>query len=300
MSNPITSPQRHKKRIKQGSFFSLRKKIAIISVIFTGVVMGIWTIKTLNAPLNDMNIPLLTTLDMNPHLFKEAPGQEDIIISPHSDKEFYAELDRDQKKTPPGQLRIKEERPSKQVSQEALLTEKFTEKTPIIEEISKPEKISKIETISSQENISIVETPTALTEIMSYTPQKNSQKAKKFRKTLEMTIQETKKKMRHKTTLNKKVFLKKISLKKKSKGSYWIQVASLSTENAALIESKRLQRKSKKELKSESFRTVRVDLGKPKGVKYRVHFGPYERSTAIQKCKNLKGQERINCLVVKN
>ena len=84
-----------------------------------------------------------------------------------------------------------------------------------------------------------------------------------------------------------------------SGSGYWVQVASLPTQASAHKEAKRLQGKSAKELKVQKYRTVRVDLGKPKGVRYRVHFGPLSKSQAVQKCKNLKGNEKISCLVVK-
>lgn len=85
----------------------------------------------------------------------------------------------------------------------------------------------------------------------------------------------------------------------KGKGNYWLQLASVASEKTAQSEGKRLQAKAGGELQSARLKTVRVDLGKPKGIRHRVHFGPYSREEAIQKCEALKNKSNMTCLVVK-
>jgi Sporulation related domain. len=81
-------------------------------------------------------------------------------------------------------------------------------------------------------------------------------------------------------------------------GMYWVQVASLPTETAAEKEWNRIQAKCTKDLNGHDHRLMRVDLGKPKGVRYRVQCGPFARPDAVQKCRNMQ-HNGVNCLVVK-
>ena len=65
-------------------------------------------------------------------------------------------------------------------------------------------------------------------------------------------------------------------------GSVMIQVASVSTKSAAEAEYKRIVRKNKM-LRGVGKKIVRVDLGKPKGIVYRVQVGPFKDKPEAQK-----------------
>ena len=82
------------------------------------------------------------------------------------------------------------------------------------------------------------------------------------------------------------------------KAGYWIQLASLPTETAAEKEWNRIQAKCTQDLNQQDHRIMRVDLGKPKGVRYRLQCGPLPRSEAVQKCRSIKSNG-VDCLVVK-
>ena len=324
---------------------SMPVKISAIVLIFTGVVLSVWTMKSSRSFVDDDDLPMIAN-DFGADSFKAAPGEEDATQAPHSDKEFYSELEPAQPMTmgtaeSKEQLRTTPEAPSEQVSQEALFVEaNKTSEGGVDKSISETSKgaakAGPALTASAKETenttIKVVETandtaetykapaPTALTQP---------------RKTLKMAINDTQhaihktaKSLVHDKSLSKDHLEKKAAPvqvgKAKSTSSqkvvkaaapskmessspsahssaqkiYWVQIATLPTQAAAAKEWRRLQGKAPKLLKGQNYQAVRVDLGKPKGIRYRVHFGPFTKSQAIQKCQTLKSS-KMGCLVVK-
>ncbi len=283
-------------------------KIGAVALIFAGIVLSVWTMKSAHTPVNDEDLPVIASeLEMDD--FKVAPSEKDDGQVPHSDKEFYSELEPAKPIAQKEAFRKAPERPSKQVSPETLFAKGAA---AVKEEV--PTKATKE---VSDGDVKVVDNANDSAK-QAYKAPAPTVSASKPRKTLEMAIQDTQSEMRrnaNRLARNdnlskndvKKVVSAPVSVPTKASTSvkaaggqgYWVQVASLPTQASAQKEAKRLQAKSKKELKSQDYRTVRVDLGKPKGIRYRVHFGPFSRSQAVQKCQNLKGNEKISCLVVK-
>ena len=280
-------------------------KIGAVALIFAGVVLSVWMMKSTQTPLNDDDLPVLSA-DIDMDDFKVAPSEEDEVRVPHSDKEFYSELDSAGSKTKDA-FRKAPERPSEQVSQEALFAKGSSAATEEAStETTKEASGVPVKVIENANNAAKKAYKAPAPTVSTSKPQK----------TLEMAIQETQKEMKKEAhhLSQDKMLSKKVSSAKQtgsrkasvtpgakvgtSKG-YWVQVASLPTQKAAQTEALRLQAKSAKELKTQKYRTVRVDLGKPTGIRYRVHFGPFPKKQAVQKCQNLKGNEKISCLVVK-
>ena len=94
-----------------------------------------------------------------------------------------------------------------------------------------------------------------------------------------------------------------VSNKKRASGSkskaYQVQLAASRSSERARTEWKRLQRKNLDLLGDLELTVVRVDLGKEKGVFFRLRVGPLSNvSEARQLCSALK-KRRIGCLVVR-
>jgi hypothetical protein len=80
--------------------------------------------------------------------------------------------------------------------------------------------------------------------------------------------------------------------------SIMIQVASLPTKPAAEAEYKRLQRKSRI-LKRVGRKIVKIDLGKSKGVKYRLQIGPFKNRSEAQKVVSDMRENGISAYIAK-
>lgn len=373
------------------------KKIAIIACAFTFVVVGYWFFKSDSDHVDENELPVLTashdTSEETLDGFKEAPSQEDIIAAPHSDKEFYGELDQSQKQSEKDTktLRSLPERPSQQVSQESLFADnEATSSDTTIEKDSSEkdvvqftdEDFTESSTDEAQNNesqhqvkVDVIDEPTVIKK--DNTDQ--SHRGPRSRKTLQMALADTSKQLAEDSSAlsdQKDIRKQKVenpneslhiihdeSQAKKDKeqalrrrkqviavsrpentpqmnqrvqnvastnsgqtkakapqstassspsnstksarnaqsqtGTYWIQVASLATEDAAVKQAKRLESKTPGNLTNTVRRTIRVDLGKPHGIKYRVQYGPYTKTSAIHRCKKLKSQDRIDCFVTK-
>ncbi|HBN23194.1 MAG TPA: hypothetical protein DD412_08160 [Holosporales bacterium] len=313
---------------------SMPVKISAIALVFAGVVLSVWTMKSSRTFMDDDDLPTIAN-DFGADAFKVEPGEEDVIQAPHSDKEFYSELEPAKSSHGKEAFRATPEVPSEQVSQEALFveasklpetgvaSEENTEKTvantsdtstnmgassPASAQEAKATDITVVEAVND-----VSETYKAPAPTVSNTP----------RKTLEMAIGETQQPVQ-KTGATKNVAAQQmppktvvkttISASSKAKSApskattattvsgakrvYWVQIASLPTQAAAQKEWVRLQGKAPKILKGQNYKTVRVDLGKPRGIRYRVHVGPFSKAQAVQKCQGLKGS-KLGCLVVK-
>lgn len=315
-------PARSSKRGLMGRFnLSMPVKISAIALIFAGVVLSVWTMKSSRSFIDDDDLPMIAN-DFGADSFKVAPGEDDSIQAPHSDKEFYSELEPTPSTAPNEEFRATPEMPSNQISQAALAKEEGES------DVSQP---SKIETkgASSQETdrptVNVVETANKTPETYKApAPTVSSQP----RKTLQMAINETQQDI-HKTAKNlahdrdlsktqgSALATLPVTPKEAPKAAvttsplkivetptpnaqkiYWVQIASLPTQAAAQKEWSRLQGKASAILKGQNHRSVRVDLGKPKGIRYRVHVGPFTKAQAIQKCQNLKNSQ-MGCLVIK-
>ncbi len=310
---------------------SMPVKISAVALIFAGVVLSVWTMKSSRSFMDD-DLPTIVN-DFGADPFKVAPGEEDAVQVPHSDKEFYSELEPAQSTYGKEEFRAIPEAPSEQVSQEALFVEagKVPETEITYEESAekKRDKVSDISSdarpvaVSAQEakgaDITVVE---AVNDVSETYKAPASTVGNKSRKTLEMTLGETQQpvgkadvtkadvqqkapqvvvKTTMPTSSKAKSDPSKAMLSTTVSGAekvYWVQIASLPTQAAAQKEWTRLQGKAPQTLKGQSYKTVRVDLGKPKGIRYRVHVGPFSKAQAVQKCRTLKGSN-LDCLVIK-
>ena len=77
---------------------------------------------------------------------------------------------------------------------------------------------------------------------------------------------------------------------------YSLQLGSLPTEIIAQQELKRLKNKYH-DLINTVIKVVKIDLGKPKGVRYRISAGSFTKKHALKKCNNIKKLGGA-CLVV--
>jgi hypothetical protein len=340
---------------------SMPVKISAIALVFAGIVLSVWTMKSSRSFMDDDDLPTIAN-DFGASAFKVEPGEEDAIQVPHSDKEFYSELEPAKPTQNKEELRAAPEAPSEQVSQEALFVE--ASKVPemailpegreeneepqasdissrVVESSSNSKSVVDVKTVEKKvEEVTVVEAANDTPE--TYKAPAPTVSLNKPRKTLEMAIDETQRKIHrtasalaHDRSLSKdqsaggKVVVKKdvvtqvtspkmtvavstptpkktqavssvIATTTASSGAraYWVQIASLPTQAAAQKEWVRLQGKAPKTLKGQNYNTVRVDLGKPKGIRYRVHVGPFSKAQAVQKCQNLKGAN-LGCLVIK-
>ena len=332
---------------------SMPVKISAIALIFAGIVLSVWTMKSSRSFMDDDDLPTIAN-DFGADTFKVAPGEEDAIQVPHSDKEFYSELEPAKLTLNKEEFRATPEAPSEQVSQEALFVEasnvpetavsaEESVEKPTVEASAAPAKkevhsIVPIEEIKGPD-ITVVEAANDASKTYK-APAPTVSNAP--RKTLEMAIHETQRDIHKKAaalvrdrSLSKdqlggdKVAVRKgmsdqrassaaminVSTSTPSKAKtdslavatttsvagdrvYWVQIASLPTQASAQKEWVRLQGKAPKTLKGQDYKTVRVDLGKPKGIRYRVHVGPFSKTQAVQRCQNLKSSN-IGCLVVK-
>ncbi len=351
----------------------LAKKIAGISIVFAFVVVGYWTFKKDDYLLGDGELPVITAESSisDGADFKVPPTEEDIIASPHSDKQFYSELDQSKPNqtnaVKAGGLRALPEDPSQQVSQEKMMAQAEQD---LSKEANAGESMTVASTQKGDDNP--VQAEAAKDVVVAVVDEPKAQEARKVskpRKTLEMAIQETQNKVKqesqvlsyqknvtkHKVrTANdhldivrddslttaaktsntgagkpKTIQVKSADNAKKTvrvhynkvpegmkatakapvrsaapksspkAGSYYIQVASLANEGAAASEAKRIENKAAGDLSAANRRTVRVDLGQPKGIKYRVQYGPYAKQNAVDACKSLKGKSGIGCFVIR-
>ncbi|NCP62853.1 MAG: SPOR domain-containing protein [Alphaproteobacteria bacterium] len=314
---------------------SMPVKISAVALIFAGVVLSVWTMKSSRSFMEDDDLPTIAN-DFGTDSFKVAPGEEDAIQVPHSDKEFYSELEPAQPTYGKEAFRATPEAPSEQVSQEALfveagkvpetemISEESTEKTR--DEISDSSSDAGSVSLSAQEakdaHITVVEAVNDVSETYKAPAPTVSNKPKK---TLEIALGETQQPVGKadatkadvqqkaqqvvvKTTMptpskvksvpSKAMLSTTVSGAQGAQRVYWVQIASLPTQAAAQKEWMRLQGKAPQTLKGQSYKTVRVDLGKPKGIRYRVHVGPFSKAQAVQKCRTLKGSS-LDCLVIK-
>ena len=334
---------------------SMPVKITVIALIFAGVVLSIWTMKSPRSFMDDDDLPTIAN-DFGADAFKAAPREEDAIQVPHSDKEFYSELEPEKPIQNKEALREIPEAPSEQMSQEALFVEanKISEAEAVSEEKAENKELqaskvsSTAEESSAQPIVEAKKVDVAVVEAANDAPATYKAPAptvdiNKPRKTLDMAIGETQQAIRRTTqslmhdrslsksklaqattavekdisapqTAPKAVAVSKtVSVKASAAasqaigvttasatatGAYWVQIASLPTQAAAQKEWTRLQRKAPQALKGQNYKTVRVDLGKPMGIRYRVHVGPFSKTQAVQKCQGLKGSN-LGCVVVK-
>lgn len=323
-------------------------KISALALVFAGVVLSVWTMKSSRSFMEDDDLPTIAN-DFGANAFKVEPGEEDAIQAPHSDKEFYSELEPAKPTGNKEAFRATPETPSKQVSQEALFAEgnKISEAEAVFEEKAVNKELSpssKGTDTPAKPIVAVAVVEAANDAPATYKAPAPTVSITKPRKTLEMAIGETQQSMRktaqslvHDRSLSKAQLGKANSAVKKdvaarhevpkssansksvplksastlaavkaktvtpssvATGSYWVQIASLPTQAAAQKEWTRLQRKVPTLLKGQNYKTVRVDLGKPTGIRYRVHVGPFSKTTAVQKCQGLKGSS-LGCLVVK-
>lgn len=312
----------------------LGKKIAGISIAFAFVVVGYWVLKDDDYLLDGGGLPVITAESSveGEEEFKEAPTKEDIITSPHSDKTFYSELDQSQQSNTPTNLRKLPEDPSPQVSQQAMMVEADSSDA----KIDMADALKSQETSVEQPGTSSDEVTVAVVDEAKTEPVKQpSKQPEKPHKTLEMAIRETSQNLQtesnilaqddtiekhqvrtpndHLKIVDKDSDTPKApsvaalkstqnsdaSMSSKTTGAYWVQVAALTNENSAVTEAKRIEGKANGHLDQTKRRTVRVDLGKPKGIKYRVQYGPYAKQGAVDACKTLKSQDGIGCFVVR-
>ena len=364
---PSTSPK-----------LSPQKKLFGFILLCAFAIGGYWTFKSDDFTLEDNDLPVLMAEDSSSEDspsdylsdFKTAPNEEDIIASPNSDKQFYAELDQSERKSLERKktgLRALPERPTEQISQEAMqneaieLAEKESEEVQqdaIVAEaqnpqenpnkvepsktVSRPKKtlemammetkrkmlaeskllasnddLSKKELKNPTDQLKIIENAddTSGSSTTTGTPQKTKTQNAKI--TLETTSKSSKSgsKLLAKAETTKPkpaVIQTKSSAKTQAvptksqnktvtihKGAYWVQVASMSTQDTAVKESKRIESRSKNLLSAKNRRTLRVDLGKPKGIKHRVQYGPFSKPSAVDTCKTLKGEYGISCFVTR-
>jgi hypothetical protein len=82
-----------------------------------------------------------------------------------------------------------------------------------------------------------------------------------------------------------------------TKGSYFVQLASITDQSRATGEWKKLQ-KSHAQLSAVNYRVKRADLG-AKGVYYRIQAGPFSKASANELCGTIKASKPGACLVTK-
>lgn len=274
-------------------------KIGAIALIFAGIVLGVWTMQSAKTPVSDEDLPVIAA-DFEAEDFKVAPTGEDDTRTPHSDKEFYGELDSKQVASKKEGFRSEPETPVAQVSQEALSVESAVNDAEVPKVEDKGTAAVPVDVVESA--TATKETYKAPAPTVSTKPKKTlemaiSETQGTIRKTAETLVQEQKPAKPVQKNSAKPVKL--VSVTPIASKTYWVQVGSLPTKTAAQKEWVRLQKKAPAVLKGQGYRAVRVDLGKPKGVRYRVHVGPFSRSQAVQKCQALKGSNKVSCLVVK-
>ena len=81
--------------------------------------------------------------------------------------------------------------------------------------------------------------------------------------------------------------------------SYRVQLAAARTESAVVSEWDRLRRRHIDLLGDLQLQVMKVDLGKTKGIFYRLRAGPLSnQASAKTLCERLK-QRKLGCLVVK-
>jgi hypothetical protein len=86
--------------------------------------------------------------------------------------------------------------------------------------------------------------------------------------------------------------------KEKSAGTYFVQLSSVSSSDAAKVEWKKLQKEFPKQLGDLSLRVKTADLG-AKGTYYRVQAGSLSEGKAKSVCDAIKAKRAGGCLVVR-
>lgn len=81
-------------------------------------------------------------------------------------------------------------------------------------------------------------------------------------------------------------------------GTYFVQLASITSEAAAAKEWSKIKSAYSAQLSQAEYRVNRADLGE-KGIYYRIQAGPYSKDRANAICDAIKAQKPGGCLVVR-
>ncbi|MDR1561140.1 MAG: SPOR domain-containing protein [Holosporaceae bacterium] len=84
----------------------------------------------------------------------------------------------------------------------------------------------------------------------------------------------------------------------KSKGTIMVQIATVTTKAAAEAEYNRMLRKNK-QLRNFGKKIFKIDLGKKKGIKYRVQVGPFKNKEEANKAIMLLKRNRFSAYIPK-
>lgn len=251
------------------NFFKDEKKFFIIGGVAAAVACLVtgYVLYFNSKPVNLDDLPVIRA-ETTP--FKEKPKSNEQVK--HQDKTVYDNISGDQRKVEEKVVSQPEEVVTvPEVDVEETLTDE--EKNSIIQAFDElaPEKEYKINYVSKENKKPITSGNLTIVEEEARPPLNIVKEEKKG------SVTPTRKKTRLKDVINAATETPAFE-----NSSIMVQIASVSTKASAEAEYNRIVRKNQF-LKARGKRIFKVDLGKSKGVKYRVQVGPFSSKSEAKK-----------------